>query len=277
MLEQLSYYFSFPFVWFALIVGTFIALSSSLLGVTLVLKKQSFMGDTLSHVAFVAMAVGMVAQFTNNMILVLPVTIITAIIVLNAKEGAKIKGDAMLALISTGTLAMGYLVINVFSSSANVSGDVCATLFGSTSILTLKLSDVVLSVALSIIVVIVYVLLYNRIFAVTFDEPFLRASGMKTEKYNTVMSILIAVVITLGMKLVGSLLISALIIFPAISSMRLFTEFKKVVISSGVISVLCAILGILSSILLSTPVGCTIILVNIIVFVGTLLIERVRK
>ncbi len=277
MLEQLRYYFSFSFVWYALIVGICIALASSLMGVTLVLKKQSFIGDTLSHVAFVAMSVGMIANFSNNMTLVLPITIFTAILVLNAKDDAKIKGDSMLALISTSTLAFGYLIINRFSTSANVTGDVCATLFGSTSILTLKMTEVILSVVLSMVVVVIYVMFYNRIFAVTFDEPFLKASGMNTKKYNLLMSVLIASIITLGMKLVGSLLISALIIFPAITSMQLFTEFKKVVVSSALISVFCAAIGILGSIFWSTPVGCTIIGINVTVFIISLVMGQIKK
>ncbi len=277
MFEQLTYYFSFSFVWYALIVGIFIALSSSLLGVTLVLKKQSFIGDTLSHVAFTAMSIGMIMNLTNNMFLVLPVTVITAILILNSRSDSKIKGDSMLALISTGTLAMGYLIINVFSSSANVSGDVCATLFGSTSILTLKLSEVMLSVGLSIVVFIVYILFYNKIFAITFDNAFLEASGVKTKKYNLILSILIAVIITLGMKLVGSLLISALIIFPSITSMQLFHKFKSIAISSAVISVLCAVVGILGSILWSTPVGCTIIGINIVVTCISIIINKVKR
>lgn len=266
MLEQLQFYLTFPFVWYALIVGTLVALCSSLLGVTLVLKKYSFIGDSLSHVAFAAMAVAMVMQLTNNMMIVLPVTILTAVIVLTASEKSVLKGDSMLALISTGTLAVGYLIINAFSSSSNISGDVCATLFGSTSILTLQVPEVVLSVVLSVIVIILYVILYNRIFAVTFDEQFLMASKVNTKRYNLIVAVLIAVVITLGMKLVGSLLISALIIFPAITAMQLFTEFKKVVIASAVISVVCALGGIISSILMSTPVGSTIIAVNIVIF-----------
>lgn len=277
MVEQLLYYLSYPFVWYALIVGTLVALCSSLLGVTLVLKKYAFIGDSLSHVAFAAMAVGMVAQLSNSMILVLPVTILTAILVLSAEEKSQVKGDAFLALISTGTLAFGYLVINVFSSSANISGDVCATLFGSTSILTLRLSEVMLSVVLSVLVVAVYIILYNRVFAVTFDEQFLKASGTDTKKYNIIISVLVATVITLGMKLVGSLLISALIIFPAVTAMQLFVEFEKVVITSAVVSVICALMGILGSILLSTPVGCTIIAANVIALVLSLCVKAVRK
>ncbi len=266
MLEQLQFYLTFPFVWYALIVGTLVALCSSLLGVTLVLKKYSFIGDSLSHIAFAAMAVAMVTQFTNNMMIVLPVTILTAILVLTASEKSVLKGDSMLALISTGTLAVGYLIINAFSTSSNISGDVCSTLFGSTSILTLQVPEVILSIILSIVVIVLYILLYNRIFAVTFDEQFLMASKVNTKRYNLIVAVLIAVVITLGMKLVGSLLISALIIFPAITAMQIFTEFKKVVITSAIISVVCALGGIISSILMSTPVGSTIILVNIIVF-----------
>ncbi|MBO4535419.1 MAG: metal ABC transporter permease [Clostridia bacterium] len=264
--EQLSIYFQFPFVRYALVVGVLIALCSSLLGVTLVLKRFSFIGDGLSHVAFGAMAVAAVAGLTNEMIIVLPVTILSAVLLLRNGGKAKIKGDAAVAMISVGALAIGYLLMNLFPTSSNVSADVCTTLFGSTSILTLSQREVWLSVGLSVAVVAVFVLFYNKIFAVTFDETFAKATGTKTDLYNLLIAVVIAVVIVLAMNLVGSLLISALIIFPALSAMRMFKNFLSVTICSAVMSVVCATLGILVSILFSTPVGPTVVGVDIVAF-----------
>lgn len=267
MFEKLSMYFEFPFVRYALIAGVLIALCSSLLGVTLVLKRFSFIGDGLSHVAFGAMAIAAVLNFTNNMLLMLPITVGCAILLLMGGQRRKIKGDASVAMISVGSLAIGYLLMNLFSTSSNLSGDVCSTLFGSTSILTLDVTEVIFCAVLSIIVVIVFVLFYNKIFAVTFDENFARATGIKASAYNFLIAVIIAVIIVLAMNLVGSLLISALIIFPALSSMRLFKSFKAVTICSAVFSVVCAVLGILISVLFGTPVGSTIVAVDIIGFV----------
>ncbi len=264
--EKLSMYFEYPFVKYALIAGIMIALSSSLLGVTLVLKRFSFIGDGLSHVAFAAMAVAAVLNFTNNMLFILPVTILCAILLLMGGQNRKIKGDAAIAMISVGSLAVGYLLMNLFSTSSNVSGDVCSTLFGSTSILTLKKVDVWLCVALSVIVVILFIVFYNKIFAVTFDENFARATGLKANVYNLIIAVIIAVIIVLAMNLVGSLLISALIIFPALSSMRVFKSFKSVTICSAIFSVICSFAGILISILAGTPVGSTIVAVDILGF-----------
>ncbi len=267
MFEKLSMYFEFPFVRYALIAGVLIALCSSLLGVTLVLKRFSFIGDGLSHVAFGAMAIAAVLNFTNNMLFMLPITVVCAILLLMGGQNRKIKGDASVAMISVGSLAIGYLLMNLFSTSSNLSGDVCSTLFGSTSILTLDVTEVIFCAVLSIIVVIVFVLFYNKIFAVTFDENFARATGIKASAYNFLIAVIIAVIIVLAMNLVGSLLISALIIFPALSSMRLFKSFKAVTICSAVFSVVCAVLGILISVLYGTPVGSTIVAVDIIGFI----------
>ena len=267
MFEKLSMYFEFPFVRYALIAGVLIALCSSLLGVTLVLKRFSFIGDGLSHVAFGAMAIAAVLNFTNNMLFMLPITVVCAILLLMGGQNRKIKGDASVAMISVGSLAIGYLLMNLFSTSSNLSGDVCSTLFGSTSILTLDVTEVIFCAVLSIIVVIVFVLFYNKIFAVTFDENFARATGIKASAYNFLIAVIIAVIIVLAMNLVGSLLISALIIFPALSSMRLFKSFKAVTICSSVFSVVCAVLGILISVLYGTPVGSTIVAVDIIGFI----------
>lgn len=263
IVQKLGQYWQYPFVRYALIAGVLIALCSSLLGVILVLKRFSYIGDGLSHIAFGAMAVAAVMNLTNNMPLVLLVTILCAVLLLRGGQNAKIKGDAALAMISVGSLAIGYLIMNLFSTSANISGDVCSTLFGSTSILTLSAYDVWACVILSIVVVVAFIVLYHKIFAVIFDETFAKATGMKVEAYNLFLAVLTAVIIVLAMKLVGSLLISALVIFPAVSAMRVFRSFKAVMLCAAVISVICAVLGILTSILAGTPVGSTIVAVNI--------------
>ncbi|MBO6119601.1 MAG: metal ABC transporter permease [Lachnospiraceae bacterium] len=275
MIETLQMYFQYPFVRYAMIVGVLVALCSSLLGVTLVLKRFSFIGDGLSHVAFLAMAVAAIFQWTNNMPLILAVTILAAIVVLCMGETTLLKGDAAIAMISVTSLALGYLFMNMFSSSSNISGDVCTTLFGSTSILTLSTQQVILSSILSIIVVIIYILFYNKIFALTFDEDFSRAIGVNVSFYNFAIAVIIAVIIVLAMNLVGSLLTSALIIFPALSTMRLYKSFKAVVISSAVLSVLCAGIGIIVSILAGTPVGSTIVGIEIIAYAMCVIVGKV--
>ncbi len=274
MFEKIITYLQFPFVRYALIVGVLIALCSSIFGVTLVLKRYSYIGDGLSHVAFGAMAVAGIVGLTDNMVIVLPVTIICAILLLRAGQNAKIKGDALVAMISVGSLAVGYLLLNIFSTSSNLSGDVCATLFGSTSILTLTGTQVWICLALSVLAIVSYTLLYNRIFAVTFDENFAKATGTKVEIYNLIIAVIIAVIIVLAMNLVGSLLISALVIFPALSAMRVFKSFKSVVICSSVISVVCAVFGILTSVVYGTPVGSTVVAADIAVFLVFLLIGK---
>ena len=258
--EKLAFYWTYPFVRYALIVGVLIALCSSLLGVTLVLKRFSFIGDGLSHVAFGAMAI----------------TVACAVLLLRTGQNTKIKGDAAIAMISVGALAVGYLLMNIFSTSSNLSGDVCSTLFGSTSILTLSKSEVWLCAGLSVVVVAVFLLYYNKIFAVTFDEDFAKAVGTKADLYNLLIAVIIAVVIVLAMNLVGSLLISALVIFPALSAMRLFQNFRSVVICSAVLSVNCTALGILISILAGTPVGSTIVAVDVLAFLICSAIGRAR-
>ena len=267
--STIAQYFSYPYVVNAMIVGVLISLCSSLLGVTLVLKRFSFIGDGLSHVAFGAMAVAAVTGLTDNMYIVLPVTVICAVLLLSGGQNSVIKGDAAVAMISVGSLAIGYLIMNVFSRnlrSSNLSADVCSTLFGSTSILTLSNTEVWLCIILSIVVVAAFIFFYNNIFSVTFDESFAKATGTKTGLYNLLIAIIIAVIIVLAMNLVGSLLISALIIFPALSAMRIFKSFKSVTICSAVLSVGCSALGLLISILLGTPVGSTIVAVDIVVF-----------
>ena len=264
--ETISLYMTYPFVRYALITGTLIALCSSLLGVTLVLKRFSFIGDGLSHVAFGAMAVAAILDIAKLNLFVLPVTVICAVLLLQSGQNAKIKGDAAVAMISVGSLAIGYLLMNIFSTSSNLSGDVCSTLFGSTSILTLEPYDVWLCIILSAVVIAAFVLMYNKLFAVTFDEQFAQATGVNARLYNLVIAVVIAVIIVLAMNLVGSLLISALVIFPALSAMRVFKSFKAVTICSAVLSVACSISGILISIVAGTPVGSTIVAVDIAVF-----------
>ncbi|MCU6748446.1 metal ABC transporter permease [Faecalicatena acetigenes] len=274
MIEKLAFYFQYPFVWYALVVGILIALCSSLLGVTLVLKRFSFIGDGLSHVAFGAMAVATILNFTNDMIFILPVTVICAILLLRTGQNTKIKGDAAIAMISVGALAVGYLLMNIFSTGPNLSGDVCSTLFGSTSILTLTESEVWLCAVLSIIVVILFLLFYNKIFAVTFDENFAKATGTRADLFNLLIAVIVALIIVLAMNLVGSLLISALVIFPALSAMRIFKSFLSVTICSSILSVICALAGILISILAGTPVGSTIVVIDIMAFGITYVIGR---
>ncbi len=275
MIDKLMMYLQYPFVWYAFIVGVLIALCSSLLGVTLVLKRFSFIGDGLSHVAFGAMAIAAVCNLTNEMVLVLPITIISAILLLRTGQNTKIQGDAAIAMISVGALAFGYLLMNVFSTSSNLSGDVCSTLFGSTSILTLTQKEVWLCVALSVVVLAIFVLFYNKIFAVTFDESFAKATGTKTERYNLLIAIVIAVIIVLAMNLVGSLLISALAVFPALSAMRIVKNFKGVTVCAAILSVVCAFLGILISILAGTPVGSTIVAVDVAAFVICFVVGKI--
>lgn len=267
LMEQFSVYFSFPFVRYALIVGVLISLCSSLLGVTLVLKRFSFIGDGLSHVAFGALSIATVLKINNTMFLVLPLTVLSAILILAAGNRTRIKGDAAIAMLSVSALAFGYLLMNIFSASANLSGDVCSTLFGSTSILTLTKGEVYLCAALSVIVVAVFVFFYNKIFAVTFDEDFAAAAGTNAGAYNLLLAVIIAVIIVLAMNLVGSLLISALIIFPALSAMRFFRSFLSVTICSCVLSVVCSLAGLLVSIVAGTPVGSTIVAADLAAFV----------
>jgi len=266
IIDKLALYFTYPFVRYALVVGVLVALCSSLLGVTLVLKRFSFIGDGLSHVAFGAMSIAAAMKLTNSFLLVLPVTIVCAVLLLRTGQNTKIKGDAAIAMVSVGTLAIGYLVMNLFSKSSNLAGDVCATLFGSTSILTLSETEVWLCVVLSVLVVFVFLLFYHKIFAVTFDEDFASATGVGAKAYNLILAVVIAVVIVLAMNLVGALLISALVIFPALSAMRVFKSFGSVTVCAVVVSVVCAVFGILVSILAGTPVGSTVVAVDILVF-----------
>ena len=274
---MIAEYLSYSFVRYAFIAGVLTALCSSLLGVTLVLKRYSFIGDGLSHVAFGAMAIAAVLSVKTELIVVLPVTVLCAVLLLKTGTNARIKGDAALAMLSVGSMACGYLLLNMFSASANVSGDVCSTLFGSTSILTLTQTDVWVCVIMSALVILTYVLFYNKIFAVTFDENFARATGVNASAYNLLIAVITAVIIVLAMNLVGALLTSALMIFPALSAMRVFHTFRQVVLCSAVVAVISSAAGILISIVLSSPVGATIVVVGLIVFCGFSVAGRIMR
>ncbi len=275
-MSMLQAYLAYPFVRYALIAGVLISLCAALLGVSLVLKRYSMIGDGLSHVAFGAMSVAAVLSLAP-MTVAIPVTVVAAVILLGINTNGKIKGDAAIAMISVGALALGYLLLNIFNTSSNVSGDVCSTLFGSTSILTLSLSDVWLCVGLAVAVILVFVIFYHRIFAVTFDEDFARATGVNVKAYNILIAVITAVVIVLAMNLVGALLISALIIFPALSAMRVFKSFKAVIISAAVISVVCSVSGIFASVIFGTPVGSTVVAADIAVFAVFSLVGKIGK
>lgn len=271
---MIAEYLSYPFVRYAFIAGILTALCSSLLGVTLVLKRYSFIGDGLSHVAFGAMAIAAVLSLKAELVVVLPVTVVSAVLLLRTGQNTRVKGDAALAMLSVGSMAAGYFLLNMFSASANVSGDVCSTLFGSTSILTLTSTDVWICVIMSALVIIAYVLFYNKIFAVTFDENFAKATGVNTSAYNLLIAVITAVIIVLAMNLVGALLTSALMIFPALSAMRVFHTFRQVAICSAVIAVVSSAAGVLISIILSSPVGATIVIGDLIVYGGFCLAGR---
>ena len=277
MINTLITYFSYPFVRYAFIVAVLVSFCAALLGVILVLKRFSFLGDGLSHFAFGAVAIAAVIGLTDNMMLVMPVTIICAVLLLRAGQNAGVKGDAALAMVSVSSLAIGYLLLNVFSASTNVAGDVCSSLFGSEAILTLNIGDVVRCIVISAIVVAVFMIFYNRIFSVTFDESFATATGTHAGVYNTIIAIISAVIIVLAMELVGSLLISALIVFPALSAMRVFTGFKSVVICSACISVTAATVGLILSLLFSTPTGATIVAVDMVLFLVFTAIGKLCK
>lgn len=277
LFETIKLYFSFSFVTYAFIAGIMIAIVSSLLGVTLVLKRFSYIGDGLSHTAFGAMALASVLKISHSTIFVLPVTVLFAILILCAKENSKIKGDASVAMISTGALAIGYFLMNIFSPPANLSGDVCSTLFGSTLILTLTKTDTIFSVIIAAIVIILFLYFYNRIFGMTFDEDFAHTCGINTKIVNIIFSSVVAAVIVLAMNLVGTLLISALIIFPSVSSMMIFKSFKRVTIYSCVFSVTGTVIGLFVSVISGTPVGATIVVIDIVIFTICSVISKIRS
>ena len=281
----IDYIVQYDFIRNALIVSALVALCSALLGVPLVLKRFSFIGDGLSHTAFGAMTVATVLRLANQkMLLILPVTIVAAMLLLRPRKNARISGDAGLAILSVGALGIGYLLMNLApSSSGNVSGDVCSTLFGSTSILTLSDFDVKLCIVMSAVALVWFVLCYNKIFAVTFDETFASATGMRANLHNTLIAVITAVIIVLAMNLVGSLLISALVVFPALSAMRVFKSFKGVTACAAVLAVFATIFGIFIHMIVKTPngvsppIGSTIVALDIVVFLVFMLVGKIKS
>lgn len=265
-MDKITYYLSFPFVRYAFLVGILVALCAALLGVILVLKRFSFIGDGLSHVAFGAIAIASVMKLTNNLVFVFPVTILAAVVLLKTGQSKRLHGDAAIAMISVGALALGYFLLCKRPNSTNVSGDVCSTLFGSQNMLSLQLNDVLLCLVMSLLVIGMFLLFYRKIFAVTFDENFARSTGLHVAAYNTMIAAVTAVVIVLAMNLVGSLLVSALIIFPALSSMRIYRSFRAVMLCSAGFAVFGAAAGILLSVVWSTPPGATIVIFDMGMF-----------
>lgn len=277
MLKEFLSYFSHDIVWYALIVGLLISICSALFGVVLVLKRFSFIGDGLSHVAFGATAVATVFSVTNSVIIVMPITVVAAILLLRAGKRTRLKGDSAIAVVSVGALAIGYLLMSIFPSSSNVAGDVCSALFASSSILYLKVSDVIFCAIMSAMVIALFVLFYNKIFALTFDEDFATAVGVRTGAYNILIATVTAVIIVMAMKLVGSLLISSLIIFPALSAMRIMRSFRGVVILSCALSAICALAGFSVALFFDLPIGPTIAGANMLAFGVSMLSGRICR
>ncbi|GAA0798275.1 metal ABC transporter permease [Clostridium sp. AF19-22AC] len=265
MAEKLIEMFSYPFMVRAILVGSLVSLCSALLGVSLVLKRYSMIGDGLSHVGFGALAIA-TAMNAAPLAVAIPIVILAAVLLLRISGNSKIKGDAAIALISTGALAVGVMVI---SMTTGMNTDVYNYMFG--SILAMSSGDVELSIALSAAVLILYVIFYNKIFAITFDETFAQATGVKANLYNTLIAVLTAVTIVLGMRMMGALLISSLIIFPALTSMRVCKTFKSVIINSAIVSVICLFVGISISYLCATPAGASVVIVNM----GALLVYTI--
>ena len=257
MFENLFEMLSYPFMVRAFVVGSLVALCSSLLGVSLVLKRYSMIGDGLSHVGFGALAIAAAANVAP-LAVAIPVVIAAAVLLLRIRGNSRIKGDAAIALISTSSLAVGVMVI---SMTTGMNTDVYNYMFG--SILAMSAEDVRLSVILAVVVLALYVFFYNKIFAITFDETFAQATGVKADMYNTLIAVLTAVTIVLGMRMMGALLISSLIIFPALTSMRVCRTFKSVIVNSAVISVVCLVIGITVSYVWATPAGASVVMANI--------------
>lgn len=271
MLDSLANMFSYHFMQRALIVGVLVSLCAALLGVSLVLKRYSMIGDGLSHVGFGSLAVA-TAMGLSPMILTIPVVMLSAFLLLRLSSRGKLKGDAAIAMISTGSLALGVIVLSL---STGMTSDVNNYLFG--SVLAMSVSDVQLSIVLAIVVLILFIVFYRPIFAVTFDETFARATGGHAEAYNMLLALLTAVTIVLGMRVMGAMLISSLIIFPALTSMRLSKSFRSVIICAAIVSVVCFFIGLCMSYLLSTPAGASVVVVNILVFLLFSLIGRLRQ
>ena len=275
-MDELLRYLAYPFVRHALAAGILIALSAALLGVPLVLRRLSFIGDGLSHVAFGAMAVAGVLNFADNLTVSLILTAACSIILLMTGRTSQTKGDAALAMLSVGAMAVGYLLMNRFPSSSNVSGDVCTTLFGSTSILTLTPRELWTSMALSGAVILFQALTYHRSFELAFDEDFARASGGGARAFNLVSAVVVAVVIVISMRLAGTLLVSALLVFPAVSALRVCRSYLAVTLCAAALAVVGALTGMLVAIVAGTPVGATVVAVNLVIFGICYAIGRAR-
>ena len=267
LLEMMTY----PFIVRAFVVGILVSLCASLLGVPLVLKRYSMIGDGLSHVSFGALSVALACGWAPLPVSI-PVVIVAALLLLRLTERSRIGADAAIAVASASAMAVGVIVTSL---TTGMTTDVDSYMFG--SILAMDRSDVVLSVVLSVSVLLLFVICYHRLFAITFDESFSRATGVRVDWYNTLLAILTALTIVLGMRMMGAMLISSLVIFPALSAMRIFKSFRAVVLCSGILSVVCFCIGLTGSYLLSTPVGATVVLVNLAAFLLACLVQRLRR
>ena len=263
--------FTYPFIVRAFVVGILVSLCASLLGVPLVLKRYSMIGDGLSHVSFGALSIAVACGWAPLPVSI-PVVVIAALLLLRLTENSRIGADAAIAVTSASALAVGIIVTSL---TTGMTTDVDSFMFG--SILAMDRADVALSVVLSLCVLVMFVLFYHKLFAITFDENFSRATGVKVGLYNTVLSVLTALTIVLGMRLIGAMLISSLVIFPALSAMRLIKSFRGVVICAGAVAVVCFCVGLTLSYLLSTPVGATVVIVNLIVFLAMCVAQRIKN
>lgn len=271
MIETIATMFSYHFMQRALIVGVLVSLCTALLGVSLVLKRYSMIGDGLSHVGFGSLAIA-TAMGLSPMIVTIPVVVVAAFLLLRLSTHGKLKGDAAIAMISTGSLAVGVIALSL---STGMTGDVNNYLFG--SVLAMSVSDVRLSVVLAVIVLLLFVVFYRQIFAVTFDETFARATGSHAQAYNMLLALLTAVTIVLGMRVMGAMLISSLVIFPALTAMRVCRSFRSVTICAAIVSVFCFFIGLFLSYLLSTPAGASVVVVNILAFLLFAILGRLRR
>ena len=270
MIETIVEMMSHTFIQRAVLVGVLVSLCAALIGVSLVLKRYSMIGDGLSHVGFGILTIATAFGFSTPLYIAIPGVIIVAILLLKLGDKGKLRSDSAIAILSSSALAIG---VAVTSLTTGMNTDTCNFMFG--SILAMSENDVILSVVVSIIVAILFVIYYRKIFVITFDEDFAKASGLKVSRYTNLIAVLTAVIIVVGMRMMGTLLISSIIIFPALSSMRIFKTFKKVVISSGIISVICFILGIYFSYVFNISTGAMIVLVNLMVFILCSIIEGI--
>ena len=262
--------FSYTFIVYALIAGSLIAVCSALLGVPLVLKRYSMIGDGLSHVAFGSMAIAMALNASPLMISI-PITVLSAFLLLRVSSNSNIKGDSSVALISTSSMALGILIT---SMTSGLNTDVTSFLFG--SILSIAKTDVIISIILAVVVVGFFILFYNRIFGITFDENFSNATGTKVSVYNSLIAVLTALTVVIGMRLMGAMMISSLIIFPSLSAMRIFKSYKSVTLCASLVSIICFFIGIVISFIVSSPAGATIVVINLVIFLIFALLEKLK-